>query len=52
MKVLELQEKKKCEGSSKCEKKYVDIICRLPQNDVNDAIFRCGKSPNKKWHVF
>ena len=42
----------KCEGSRKCEKNYVDLICRLLQNDVNDAIFGCGKSHNKKWHVF
>ena len=38
----------KCQGSSKCEKNYVDL-CRLLQNDVNDAIFRSGKSHNKKW---
>ena len=29
----------KCEGRHKCEKNYVDLICRLLQNDVNDTIF-------------
>ena len=39
----------RCEGSCKCEKNYVDLISRTLQNYVNDAIFECGKSHNKKW---
>ena len=52
MKVLELQEPTNVREVVNVKKKYVDLICRLLQNDVNDAIVRCGKSHNKKWHVF